>query len=209
MSYPIQSTANVWASERRLHPRFPTLFTCVQLEGDNGGIVLDVSEHGLSMRIVRSLADNQSTQIRFQLARPGNWVETHARLVWTDQSRTVAGVQFDCLSSEGRILLRHSISSIANPIVVATAGGRSENEASAKSAIFGAEPASAHSNLDPETRTQATQSSGRPSNGPAASFVSTLSQSKWPPPHRDRCILRQTQTIASRRCRGFSNGVQR
>jgi cell division septation protein DedD len=89
----------------------------------------------------------------------------------------MAGVQFECLTSEGRILLRHSISSLANAKVAAPAGGLSENEAVAKSEVFGAEPAAVFSNPEPETRRQLTRSSGRPSNGLAASFVTAASQS--------------------------------
>lgn len=195
MSDPVQSTANVWASERRLHPRFPTLlFSCVQLEDDNGGVVRDVSEYGLSMQIVRSLANDQSTRIRFQLRPSGSWVETRAWLIWSDPTRTLAGVQFEGLSSEGRILLRHWISSIANPRGAATAGGLLEREAPAKPPPFDSETPPVISNLEPERRRQPNQSLGGLSNGIAAALDSL--DTKAQKPARPQILERRPEAIS-------------
>jgi len=83
------------------------------MANDNRGIVLDASERGLSMQVVRSLIDDDIVQMRFQIGQSTNWIETRARLAWVNGSRTRAGVQFQVLSSEGQILLTHWISSVA------------------------------------------------------------------------------------------------
>jgi cell division septation protein DedD len=76
--------------------------------------VLNICEHGLAMRVVNGLADDQFTELRFQVCQSSDWVETRGRIAWVDDPRTTAGVEFVDLPSEGRNVLEKWISSIRN-----------------------------------------------------------------------------------------------
>src|SRR5271170_8179028 len=110
MSGTVQSAENPGASERRLHPRQQLWFPRIQLGDHNGGIVLNISERGLAMMVVRSLADDPLRQIRFQLSETSAWVETQGRIAWVSGSKTTAGVEFVDLPDEGHIRIMKWIS---------------------------------------------------------------------------------------------------
>jgi septal ring-binding cell division protein DamX len=74
--------------------------------------VLNISEHGLAMRVVNGLADDEFTELRFQVCQSTDWVETRGRIAWVDDPRTTVGVEFVDLPSEGRNVLEKWISSI-------------------------------------------------------------------------------------------------
>ena len=69
----IQSAEPAGTSERRLHPRKPLWFPRIQLGDHNGGIILNISERGLAMMVVRSLADDPLRRMRFQLSDTSAW----------------------------------------------------------------------------------------------------------------------------------------
>jgi hypothetical protein len=79
----VQSAESAGTSERRLHPRKPLWFPRIQLGDQNGGIILNISERGLAMLVVRSLADDLLRQMRFQLSDTSAWVETQGRIAWS------------------------------------------------------------------------------------------------------------------------------
>jgi cell division septation protein DedD len=112
VSDAFQTVANPENFERRIHPRLPVSFSCVQLENDNGGIILNISERGLAMQVVRSLPNDSLSEMRFQLSRSDAWIETRGRIAWKDAPKTTAGVEFVCLSYEGQIRLKKSIASL-------------------------------------------------------------------------------------------------
>jgi hypothetical protein len=100
--------------ERRRHPRRPVPFSWVQLADDNGGIVLDVSEGGLSVQAVRSLTDWELQHIRFQIGKNQAWIETRARIAWISASKNTAGLEFIELADEARDQTKHWFSSEPN-----------------------------------------------------------------------------------------------
>jgi SPOR domain/PilZ domain len=112
LSDAFQAVSNPETSERRFHPRRQVLFSRVQLENDNGGIVLNVSERGLAMRVVRSLPNDSLSEMRFQLSQSNTWIETRARITWIDASKTTAGVEFVGLPYAGQIRLKRWIASL-------------------------------------------------------------------------------------------------
>ena len=103
-----------WKSDRRLHPRQPVSFSCMQLPSDNGGKILNISESGLAMQAVRSLADGQNLEMRFQFSRSQKWIETRGRIVWISASRRTAGVKFLGLPDEARDRIRKWIALTAH-----------------------------------------------------------------------------------------------
>jgi len=111
----IQPVANPEALERRSHPRERVLYSCMKLENDNAGIILDISESGLAMQVVRSLPDDSLAQMRFQLSQSETWVEVRGRIAWMNDAKTRVGVEFVELPDEGRTLINNWISSIAEP----------------------------------------------------------------------------------------------
>lgn len=112
MSDTVQTTGQSKVFERRLHPREHVLFSSIQLADRNGGIVLNISERGLAMRVVKGLADDGFTELRFQVCQSTDWVETRGRIAWVDDPRTTVGVEFVDLPSEGRNVLGRWITSI-------------------------------------------------------------------------------------------------
>ena len=90
------------------------LLSCLRLNGDNGGIVLDISEQGLAMQAAKSLGDDAYTQLRFQLSQSDDWVEARGRIAWMSTSRQTAGVEFIDLSYESLVSIKTWVSSIAS-----------------------------------------------------------------------------------------------
>ena len=113
MSGTVQSAENPGTSERRLHPRQQLWFPRIQLGDHNGGIVLNISERGLAMMVVRSLADDPLRQMHFQLSDSSVWVDTRGRIAWVSASKTTAGVEFVDLPDEGHARIKRWISSLA------------------------------------------------------------------------------------------------
>jgi septal ring-binding cell division protein DamX len=108
----IQPAEPAGTSERRLHPRKPLWFPRIQLGDQNGGIILNISERGLAMMVVRSLADDPLRQMRFQLSDTSAWVETQGRIAWVSGSKTTAGVEFVDLPNEGHTRIMMWISPV-------------------------------------------------------------------------------------------------
>jgi len=94
-------------SDRRscLRQPIPSL-AYVELDEGNGGIILNLSEGGLSVQAVTSLMDDFLPGVRFQLAETGSWIEAQARVIWTGQSKKLAGLEFVELSEESRGRIR-------------------------------------------------------------------------------------------------------
>jgi TonB family protein len=91
------------ASDRRAHARqlIPSL-AYVELDEGNGGIILNISEGGLSVQAVTSLMEDFLPSVRFQLSDTAGWIESHARISWTNETRKLAGLEFLNLSEDSR-----------------------------------------------------------------------------------------------------------
>jgi len=144
----VQSAEPPGTSERRLHPRKPLWFPRIQLGDQNGGIILNISERGLAMMVVHSLADDPLRQIRFQLSDTSAWVETQGRIAWVSGSKTTAGVEFVDLPDEGHIRIMKWISPAHSSTSVRET--RLENSA-VITALADWDPESAVSVPEPET----------------------------------------------------------
>jgi septal ring-binding cell division protein DamX len=89
-------------SERRCSPRQRVLFACIELDDDNGGLILDISERGLSVQAVATLAHGELSRMRFQLSPSQPGIETRGRIAWIGGSLKTAGVEFIGLPDEAR-----------------------------------------------------------------------------------------------------------
>jgi hypothetical protein len=83
------------AHERRRIPRLrlPSL-AYVDVDSDNGGILLNLSETGLALQAVAPFADLTRVALRIQPPKPRQRLELNAKIVWLSESKKEAGLQF-------------------------------------------------------------------------------------------------------------------
>jgi TonB family protein len=94
-------------SNRRVHFRkrvVPPGY--ISLEDDNGGIVLNVSEGGLSLAAAIALTDADSLNMRFQVPHCRGLIEAKGQITWRSESGKIAGVRFVALSGEAQGQIR-------------------------------------------------------------------------------------------------------
>jgi len=103
-------------TERRRHARFqlPTL-AYVELDRSNGGIILNLSEGGLSVQAAISLMDDSLPNVRFQLGPSKEWIETAAEVVWNGANRKLVGLKFLDIPSEARVRINNWIAGETGP----------------------------------------------------------------------------------------------
>jgi len=122
MSGAFEHIEELPAPDRRIHFRQPVrTITYVELDEGNGGIVLNASEGGLSVQAVMSLMEDSLPKMRFRLSQSKGWLETAARVVWANESRKVAGLEFVDMPEQARLQIREWLASEA-------LGGESSNE---------------------------------------------------------------------------------
>ena len=102
--------------ERRKAPRLTVeKIAYLNLEEDNGGIILNVSEGGLCFHSIIPL--HSSDIVRFWLSYRGESIEGEGQLVWTDDSQKRSGLCFVNTSTEARDKLFDLIREPAPPVV--------------------------------------------------------------------------------------------
>jgi TonB family protein len=117
MSNPLaQAHDHLQVPDRRVHSRLPIRsLAYVELDEGNGGIVLNVSEGGLSVQAFASLMDDVLPGVRFQLSESEGWIQAHARITWTGESRKLAGLEFVDLADDDRSRLKEWLAREALP----------------------------------------------------------------------------------------------
>jgi hypothetical protein len=78
----------------------------VELDEGNGGIVLNISEGGLSVQAYTSVIDDVLPEVRFQLSESEGWIHANARVSWTSESRKLAGLEFVDLPDDARLQIK-------------------------------------------------------------------------------------------------------
>jgi PilZ domain len=102
-----QAQDRVQPPDRRSYARQPIrTLAYVELDEGNGGIILNISEGGLLVQAVTSLMEDLLPGVRFQLSESDGWVEAHARITWTTESRKLAGLEFVDLAEASRDRIR-------------------------------------------------------------------------------------------------------
>lgn len=82
---------------RRSRPRYTLrLLAYVKLDHANGGIIRDITEHGLALQAVTPLNPGDSLKMRFDLLSPRVHLEVEGRVAWADDSGQ-AGIAFSQL----------------------------------------------------------------------------------------------------------------
>ena len=96
-------------SERRSTPR-TTLqrLAYIQIEPDNGGIVLNVSEDGIGFHSMNAIENNGP--LRLSLQEQNRRIDVSGELMWTDEVQKCGGVKFTTLTTEARSQIRDWIS---------------------------------------------------------------------------------------------------
>ncbi len=77
---------------------------------ENGGILINLSESGLSFHGVVNLTDDQLLNLRFTLPDIGGAIEASGRLVWINDSRRGGGLRFENLDHSAVQRIRKWIS---------------------------------------------------------------------------------------------------
>jgi hypothetical protein len=105
---PVQMReSSVTTSDRRLTPRTKLVeIAYIGMGPENGGLVLDVSDGGLSFHSVAPV--RKAETIRFLLSLRGHSrIEGAGEVVWTDEMKTVCGLRFTSLSAGAREYLNN------------------------------------------------------------------------------------------------------
>jgi len=96
-------------TERRHSPRIALKnLAYVNLEPDNGGILIDVSEGGICFR--SAVPVPQSSTVHFSFSLDSHRIEARGRLAWTDTTRKRGGLRFTELSPEAQSAISDWIS---------------------------------------------------------------------------------------------------
>jgi hypothetical protein len=97
-------------NERRAKPRHaPKTLAYVNVGDANGGVIVDISETGMSIASAEPLEPNAAPRLRFQLPHIDRTFEVSAETVWTADSKTKAGVRFVSMPIDERVQIRNWI----------------------------------------------------------------------------------------------------
>jgi len=89
--------------ERRLTPRIEWLAD-IHFEPNNGGIVLDLSEGGLSFHAIDPIQADRT--IHFSVSLHDQRIQATGELAWINRTKTTGGLRFTGLSAEARQQVR-------------------------------------------------------------------------------------------------------
>jgi hypothetical protein len=111
----MQATPEHFASahhgnERRAKPRHaPKSLAYVNVGDANGGVIVDISETGMSIASAEPLEQGAAPRLRFQLPHVDRTFEVAAEMIWSADSKTKAGVRFVSMPIDDRIQIRNWI----------------------------------------------------------------------------------------------------
>src|ERR1700684_3227044 len=99
------------AHERRraLRLRLPSL-AYVDVDSDNGGILLNLSETGLALQAVAPFAGLARVILRIQPPKPRKRLDLNAEITWLSESKKEAGLQFLEVADDTRVEIANWIS---------------------------------------------------------------------------------------------------
>src|SRR5579864_1561468 len=100
---------NINLERREKRRTVPDKFAFLQLEGDDGGTVLDISESGLRFESFAVVRENKPMHFWFSLNLRER-IEAWGELAWLDEAKKSGGLRFLRLSEEGRAQIQKCIS---------------------------------------------------------------------------------------------------
>jgi PilZ domain-containing protein len=104
-------------TERRHFPRIAVRnLAYLNLEPDNGGILIDISEGGICFRSAVPVPQNSTVHFSFSL--DDERIETSGRLAWSDATRKRGGLRFTSVSPEARRAISDWIDDHKLPVAV-------------------------------------------------------------------------------------------
>ena len=81
--------------ERREHTRFTaSSLSYIDLGEANGGLILNLSEGGVSVQAAEVLIGDVYPRIRFHLPKSEDWIDTGGRIAWRGKTKKEAGIRF-------------------------------------------------------------------------------------------------------------------
>jgi cell division septation protein DedD len=89
-------------SKSRRFLRKPVLFASAQVGENTTGLILNISEGGICVQTPQSIAGNGALPLRLQSLRSMGWIETHGRVVWSNDEKHVAGIEFIGITEDAR-----------------------------------------------------------------------------------------------------------
>jgi TonB family protein len=99
------------AQERRRVPRLRLAsLAYVDVDSDNGGILLNLSETGLALQAVAPFAGLTRVALRIQPPKPRKRLDLYAEITWLSASKKEAGLQFLELADDTRVEIANWIS---------------------------------------------------------------------------------------------------
>jgi TonB family protein len=113
---PFGSEESRRAHERRRVPRLrlPSL-AYVDVDSDNGGILLNLSEAGLALQAVAPFSGLTRVTLRIQPPKPRKRLDLNAEITWLSESKKEAGLRFLELEEDTRIEIANWISAERAP----------------------------------------------------------------------------------------------
>jgi protein TonB len=118
---PQQSELTPPAEDRRSSPRRKIeQVIYVNFGPDNGGILLDISEGGLSCRVVGALFKGESCRPKFMLPGDTLPIEGDCFVAWTTPSKKCGGLQFTDLSEDAQGRIRQWIAQQQSTVAART-----------------------------------------------------------------------------------------
>lgn len=141
MSLPAMSV------DRRRTPRTNlTGLAYINFEPNNGGIVLNISDEGLSFHSVAPI--ERGATLRFSLSARGKRIEAVGVLAWTDEHRKTGGLRFNGLAPDAQRQIQTLIEQSSKPFVpekdVDVPGGKQGSSAHLSSPVSGVAPAASN-----------------------------------------------------------------
>ena len=114
---------NIILERREKLRKVPDQFAFLQLEKDDGGTVLDISEGGLRFESFAPVQEHGPIHFWFSLNLRER-IEAWGEVAWTDAERKSGGLKFVSLSEEGREQIREYLSRSSPQKVPAITGTR-------------------------------------------------------------------------------------
>jgi protein TonB len=110
------ASASTGDSERRIRSRWkPASLLYVELDGSNGGVVLNISESGLAMHAAQCVPQESISRLRFKLPLSRQEIVASGQVAWKGETRKELGVRFLDLPESTQLEIRKWIQADSVP----------------------------------------------------------------------------------------------